>query len=73
MEKLLHKNKIYLSNLRITKSSYEFLSTTTRTNNSYKTKENWRTTDGVQYPVKTYKASDLKEGKIIRRNQKSAC
>lgn len=52
----------YFENLKINKQGFKALSThNKRTGNSGKTKPNWRTTDGIKYPVTIYKASELKE------------
>ncbi len=52
----------YFESLEIDTRAFNELSTPgKRTGCMGKTKQKWRVTDGIDYPVVTYKASDLKE------------
>jgi len=52
----------YFENLEIDAREFKELSTPSkRTGCMGKTKQKWRVSDGIDYPVITYKASDLKE------------
>lgn len=58
-----HKNE-YLEKLTIDEHTFKQLSTPNKRGGTRgKTKQTWRTTDGIKYPVTTYKASELKDGK----------
>ncbi|RXH52230.1 hypothetical protein D6T70_06810 [Kurthia gibsonii] len=62
-EELLKNGAEYLEELEITERDFKNLSTPQkRTGSMGKTKAAWRVSDGIDYPVITYKASDLKEG-----------
>ncbi|MEB7772439.1 hypothetical protein [Kurthia gibsonii] len=53
----------FFENLEINKTDFKTLSTPSKRGGTRgKTKQAWRTTDGNNYPVTTYKASELKEG-----------
>ncbi|MFD2868433.1 hypothetical protein ACFSY7_07965 [Kurthia populi] len=53
----------FFKNLTINKEDFQTLSTPSKLGGSRgKTKAQWRVTDGIKYPVTTYKASELKEG-----------
>ncbi len=53
----------FFESLEINKTDFGTLSTPNKLGGSRgKTKSQWRVTDGIEYPVTTYKASDLKYG-----------
>lgn len=63
-ETMAENENEYLENLTIDEQLFKELSTPSnkRCGSRGKTKQAWRTTDGIKYPVTTYKASELKEG-----------
>ncbi|RPJ94084.1 hypothetical protein CW357_17230 [Rummeliibacillus sp. TYF005] len=59
--KKVQDGKYYLTKLKITKWDFKELSTQSkRTGSMGKTKPKWRESDGIDYPVITYNASELK-------------